>query len=76
MKRRHAGRRVMRPRRVRARKRLPRVVRVRRRLVHLAGLFRSRRSAAHRVVLAIVLLAEVLIPLPVLASDTDRKSVG
>ena len=63
----------MRPRRVRARKRLPRVVRVRRRLVHLAGLFRSRRSAAHRVVLAIVLLAVVLIPLPVLASDTPPQ---
>jgi hypothetical protein len=41
--------------------------------VHLAGIFRSRRSAAHRVVLAIVLLAVVLVPLPVLASDTPPQ---
>jgi hypothetical protein len=41
--------------------------------VRLAGLFRSRRSAAHRAVLVVVLLAVVLIPLPVLASDTPPQ---
>jgi hypothetical protein len=42
-------------------------------LARQAASLRSRQSAAHRVVLALALLVVVLIPLPVLASDTRPK---
>jgi outer membrane protein assembly factor BamB len=74
VKRRHRGTRVTRPGRVRPRPLSPRAVRARRRLARLAGSFRSRRSAARRVVFAVALLVVVLFPLPVLASDTPPRS--
>jgi PQQ-like domain len=73
VKRRQAAGRVTRPRRVRPGRRNLRAVRARRRLTRLTGPFRSRRSVARRVVLAVALLAVLLIPLPVLASDTPSR---
>ncbi|HXT89497.1 MAG TPA: PQQ-binding-like beta-propeller repeat protein [Trebonia sp.] len=66
-------RRVVKPRRVRVRRHRSRVVRLRRRLARHAASLRSRQSTTHRVVLALALLVMVLIPLPVLASDTHPK---
>lgn len=57
--------------RVRARRRRSRAARVRR---HLAGFLSSRQSAVRRVALAAALLVVVLIPIPVLASDTPPRS--
>jgi outer membrane protein assembly factor BamB len=74
VKRRHTGPRVTRPGRVRPRPLSPRAGRARRRLARLAGSFRSRRSAARRVVFAVALLVVVLFPLPVLASDTPPRA--
>ena len=59
--------------RARARRRSLRAVRARRRLARLTGRFRSRGPAARRVVVAVALLVVVLIPLPVLASDTPAR---
>jgi PQQ-like domain len=44
--------------------------------VRLAGSFRSRGSAARRVAAAVAVLAVVLVPLRVLASDTPPRSPG
>jgi outer membrane protein assembly factor BamB len=63
----------MRPRRVRARRLRTRPVRARRRLARLADRFGSRQSAARRAVLAVALFVIMLVPLPVLASDTPPK---
>jgi hypothetical protein len=63
----------MKRRRVRVRRHRSRVVRLRRRLARHAASLRSRQSTARRVVLALTLLVVVLIPLPVLASDTRPK---
>lgn len=68
MKRRNAGRRVLRPRRVRRHRLSRHVFRARRRLAHLAAPLRSRPSTGRRLVLAAVLLAVALVPLPGLAS--------
>ncbi|HET9080143.1 MAG TPA: PQQ-binding-like beta-propeller repeat protein [Trebonia sp.] len=57
--------------RVLARRRRSRAARVRQRL---AAFFRSRRVAARRVALAAALLVVVLVPIPVLASDTSPRS--
>jgi len=63
----------MKRRRVRVRRYRSRLVRLRRRLARQAASLRFRQSTAHRVVLALALLVVVLIPLPVLASDTRPK---
>src|ERR1700759_4625885 len=64
----------MRPRRrVRVRRLRARSARARRRLVRFAGSYRPRHSAARRAVLAVALLVIVLVPLPVLASDTPPR---
>src|SRR6201996_1905590 len=66
----------MRHRPVRARRLRARSVRARRRLARFAGPHRSRQSAARRVVLAVALLVIVLVPLPVLASDTPPGPIA
>src|SRR6201996_777915 len=63
----------MRPRRVRVRRLRARSARARRRLVRFAGSYRPRHSAARRAVLAVALLVIMLVPLPVLASDTPPR---
>lgn len=64
-------RRVVRPKRVRARPRGSRASRIRWRV---AGFFRPRQAAARRIALAAVLLVVVLIPLPVLIADTSPQA--
>ncbi|MGH3281736.1 MAG: hypothetical protein ACRDNW_21720, partial [Trebonia sp.] len=61
----------MRPRPLRARRRRSRAVRFRRRL---AGFAKSRRPLVRRIALVVALLVIVLIPLPVLASDTSPRA--
>ena len=82
MKRRHAGRRVLRSGRTRAvktpvrrvrragiRRPRPGAARARRRLARLARAFASDRPAVRRTVLAVALLAVLVFPLPGLAAD-------
>src|ERR1700757_370587 len=66
----------MRLRRLRARRLRARSVRARRHLTRFADPHRSRQSAARRVVFAVALLVIVLVPLPVLASDTPPRPLA
>lgn len=59
------------PRLARARRRRSRVARLRRRL---AGFVTSRQPAIRRIALVVALIIVMLIPLPVLASDTSPRS--